>query len=79
MADIEAWKEHFINMAEGKISPDNNGIWVVRIKKKNEGNDANSQPLTLVTPTQQAVEIAKNDVKNSIRGVKRRRKGMMFE
>lgn len=77
MENIEAWKEHFINMAEGKIKPDSNGIWVVRTKK--EGEKVNPDSLTLVTPTQQAVDIAKNEVKNSIRGVKRRRKGMMFE
>lgn len=55
------WTQHFIAMAEGKIRPDDVNYWVV---KYNPGpkKDKEKAHNIVVTPTQMAVEQAKDKI-----------------
>ena len=70
--DIKKWENHFLEMAEGKVLPNKNGVFIVKLKvskksmREKEGSvtekDSN---VRLVTPTAQVLEIAKSDIKNA--------------
>ena len=75
---LQAWIEHYRLMGEGKIHPNASGFFIVNMKK--ETNNVKPEALKLVTQTQQAVEMAASDVRDSIRGGrKRRKKDMLFD
>ena len=53
----EAWKRHFLDMAAGRVRPAQ--FYSLRPSGQTGGNGGTT--VELVTPTQQAVEIAKSD------------------
>ena len=75
---LEAWIEHYRLMGEGKIHPNANGFFVVDPKKETPHVEKKMEPpqevipqLKLYTRTQQAVEIARSDVR--AKSLKRKR------
>lgn len=60
--DLDAWKKHFVEMAEGKLPVPPDGLWRVN-KWKQRGGDGDGADVRLVTPTQQAVEMAQSEMK----------------
>ena len=63
--NLEKWKKHFLDMVEGKKSKVKNVYLLNSSKSKQVGGSADP-PIKMVTPTQQAVERAKSDLKRSI-------------
>ena len=63
--DIEKWKRHFVNMAEGKarrnIISGIEGYYVVD-SIQNGGGKTHDIPVKMVTPVAQAVELAKSEL-----------------
>ena len=60
---VDDWKRHFINMAKGTIRPDINGNW--KVTKQHHSSDnphENRTTIKIVSPTQQAVNQAKEKV-----------------
>ena len=53
------WKRHFAEMQQGKIHPDNNGLWRVKDYRDTNSSSSDAVSLKIVSPTQQAVEQAK--------------------
>jgi len=73
--DVEKWTRHFQLMAQGKLRPNHNGMWIVG---DHQGGQAPpSVKLNYVTPTAAAVARAQSEMKmeqktqKSIRAVKR--------
>ena len=63
MNNIDIWKKHFINMINGKNKKQKN----VYIVQSGEGDKTEkNQAIKLVTPTEQAVERARADLKRSV-------------
>ena len=63
--NLDKWKKHFLDMVEGKKSNIKNVYLLKNNKSKQVGGGADPT-IKLVTPTQQAVERAKSDLKRSI-------------
>ena len=53
----QQWIKHFRAMAQGKIKPNKNGIWILREDSPERKPDP--APVQIVSQTQQAVEQAK--------------------
>ena len=76
--DIERWKRHFRDMAEGKLQPAFLGKYLVSAEQS--GGKSNEPNVKFVTPVAQAVELAKSELKDSpplskdYKGVSRKRK-----
>jgi len=66
MTDFENWKSYFVKMAEGKLGYKH--FHVVDDNSSNEKARVVEPTLNLVAPTQQAVEMAKVELDESIRG-----------
>ncbi len=60
--NIEAWKRHFVNMTKGKTQPDKRGYYLVDSIQRG-GNKPAEPSIKFVTPTAQAVELAKSELR----------------
>lgn len=58
--DLDTWKKHFMDMAHDKL-PHRNKFYVIGSRRQHGGSE--DPVIQLVTPTQQAVEMAKSDMK----------------
>ena len=76
----EKWRRHFENMADGKIAPINK-IYAVGRENRTQTGGSQEDRVKIVSPTAQAVEMAKAEVEREIapeeaggtqRGIKRR-------
>ncbi len=62
MTDVEVWQRHFVNMSKGKTKPDKYGHYFVDSVQRG-GNNPPEPSIQFVTPTAQAVELAKSELK----------------
>ncbi len=63
MTDVEVWQRHFVNMSKGKTKPDKYGHYFVDSVQRG-GNNPPEPSIQFVTPTAQAVELAKSELKH---------------
>jgi hypothetical protein len=64
--NADAWKKHFVDMAEGKLRD----MAFYQLSTQRGGSDVS--PIQLVTPTQQAIEMAHSQTKQRRKATKRK-------
>jgi hypothetical protein len=56
---MEHWKSHFRLMAQGKVHPDHNGVFVVKKSSRQHEEDRPEVKVNVISPTEQTVDQAK--------------------
>ena len=62
--DHQKWKQHFIDVSEGRVRPDHRGRYIVGSGARwRKTTYMESPKVELVTPVAQAIEMAKSELK----------------
>ena len=67
-SDVEEWYQHFKKMAEGKLNPSKQGLYLIHNSDKTKEKPSDSSAETkieLVSPSAQALEIAQSEAKHA--------------
>ena len=67
--DVETWKRHLTLMAEGKLRPNHEGLFLV--DRVQTGRGSKEPKINFVTPIAQDIEMAKSELKNGSIGARK--------
>lgn len=61
---VDIWYSHFKDLADGKLEPDINGLYVLGSKRKGAKSQFGAK-IEIVTPAANIEKVAQSDIKNS--------------